>query len=92
MNNFNSVTKEIYSLNNQAHLEEHKEQFELSSDEWAGFKQWKIAGRKVVKGAKGCKIFIVCEKKMEAKEGEETKKRQVVIARHVYNLDHTEKV
>lgn len=92
MQNFNSVTKSIYSPINQEHLEEHKAAFELVSDEWAGFRQWLEVGRKVKKGAKGCKIFMVCEKKMDTKEGEEDKKRQVVKALYVFNKDHTEEV
>jgi antirestriction protein ArdC len=91
MENFNAVTNAIYSTANQAHLEEHKEAFELSANEWAGFKQWNELGRKVRKGAKGCKIFMVCEKKVEAANGEETKK-QVVKGLYVFNKEHTEEI
>jgi len=91
MNNINAVTKATYSVNNQAHLEDHKEAFNLASDLWAGFHQWKEQGRKVKKGAKGCKIFMVCEKKVKTKSGEDEKKK-VVKALYVFNLDHTEEI
>ena len=90
MENFNVVTKSAYSASNQNHLEEHKEAFGLTSNAWAGFHQWKAEGRKVKKGAKGCKIFMVCEKKVEAK-GEE-KKKKVLKALYVFNIEHTETI
>lgn len=91
MDNFNAVTKNFYSVNNQKFLDEHKESFELLSPEWAGFKQWKELGRKVKKGAKGCKIFMVCEKKIQLESGEEGKK-EVLKALYVFNKDHTEEL
>lgn len=63
MENFNARASNLYSESNQVYLEVHKEVFEFSSNEWAGFQQWKSVGRKVMKGAKGCKILMVCEKK-----------------------------
>ncbi len=93
MNNFNAITNSFYSVANQSHLEVHKEAFGLASDEWAGFKQWNEQGRKVSKGAKGCKVFMVCDKKIEAEtsEGEEVKK-QVLKALYVFNKEHTETI
>ena len=91
MNNFNAVTQSEYSLNNQDLMEEHKKSFDLTSDEWAGFKQWADSGRKVKKGAKGCKIFMVVDKKEQDDKGEEFK-RKVVKSRYVFNKDHTEEV
>ncbi len=98
--NLNSVTKSVYSSNNQELLDEHKELFNLSSNEWAGFKQWNEQGRKVKKGAKGCKIYMICDKKMEvehkdANTGEKndvTVKRKVAKSLYVFNKDHTEAV
>ena len=97
MQNFNAVTESVYSPTNQEHLDQHKQLFGLASNEWAGFRQWIDAGRKVKKGAKGCKIYMVCEKKMESADsqdnnqnGDEAKKRQVVKSRYVFNKDHTE--
>ena len=46
---------------------------------------------KVRKGAKGCKIFMVCDKKVKVKSGEDEKKK-VVKALYVFNLDHTEEI
>ena len=91
MNNFNSVTSSVYSANNQKFLEEHKEAFSLHSDEWAGFKQWQQKGRKVTKGAKGCKVFMLCEKKIEKASGEDDKKT-VLKGLYVFNFEHTEEV
>lgn len=91
MNNINAVTKATYSVNNQAHLEEHKEAFELKSDLWAGFQQWKQQNRQVKKGAKGCKIFMICEKKIESNTDEQEKKK-VMKSLYVFNLDHTEEI
>ena len=99
MENFNAVTKAFYSPSNQGHLDEHKQAFGLASDEWAGFKQWKEAGRKVKKGAKGCKIFMVCAKKDKNEEGQqikddkgEDKKSKVLKSLYVFNFDHTEEI
>lgn len=93
MQNFNAVTETFYSVSNQTHLEEHKELFGLQSDAWAGFKQWKEAGRKVKKGAKGCKIYMVCEKKMEEKnDDQEDQKKKVLKALYVFNYEHTEEI
>lgn len=97
MENFNAVTKATYSPSNQDHLDKHREAFELSSNEWAGFKQWSEAGRKVKKGAKGCKIFMVVDKKIQQEEGSkatdgEQQKRKVLKARYVFNKDHTEQL
>ncbi|WP_444891747.1 ArdC family protein [Microbulbifer sp. DLAB2-AA] len=91
MKNYNAVTDAAYSIYNQNHLEEHKVLHELDSDAWAGFKQWQEKGRKVKKGAKGCKIFMVCEKKQENAKGEEEKK-QVMKALYVFNYQHTEEI
>ena len=91
MNNSNALTQAIYSTSNQQHLEEHKESYSLESDQWAGFNQWKDCGRQVKKGAKGCKIFIICEKKVKAKNGTEEKKK-VLKALYVFNLNHTEDI
>lgn len=87
MDNFNSTTNSLYSPLNQEHLESHKMLFGLSSNEWAGFKQWQTDGRKVVKGAKGCRIMMVCDKK-----DAEGKKKQVVKSLYVFNKEHTEVV
>ncbi|WP_238986568.1 ArdC family protein [Vibrio vulnificus] len=53
MCNINAVTQSVYSAKNQELLDEHKQKFALSSEQWAGFRQWVEAGRKVKKGAKG---------------------------------------
>jgi antirestriction protein ArdC len=89
--NINTVTESVYSISNQNHLEEHKVLFQLGSDKWAGFKQWNELGRKVKKGAKGCKIFMVCDKKDKDKEGKE-KKKKVLKVLYVFNKDHTEEI
>lgn len=93
MNNFNASTQNLYSLSNQHHLEEHKVLFGLESDQWAGYKQWKELGRQVKKGSKSCKIYIVCDKKIESKSGdEEAKKKKVMKALSVFNLEQTEEI
>lgn len=93
MQNFNQVTQQLYSISNQQHLEEHKELFGMESDAWAGFHQWKEAGRKVKKGAKGCKIYMVCDKKMEKQtDDQEDQKKKVLKALYVFNYEHTEEV
>jgi antirestriction protein ArdC len=92
MENFNVSTKALYSVSNQGHLEEHKENFDLTANEWAGFHQWKTIGRKVKKGAKGCKIFMVCEKKVDNKNGKTDEKKKVLKALYVFNIEHTEEV
>jgi antirestriction protein ArdC len=91
MLNFNAVTKSFYSETNQKHLEDHKENFNLEANEWAGFHQWKEANRKVKKGAKGCKIFMVCDKKTgdKTEDGQDDKKK-VLKALYVFNIGHTE--
>ncbi|MBJ7536971.1 DUF1738 domain-containing protein [Marinomonas sp. C1424] len=93
MENFNVVTHGVYSTQNQKFLEEHKVNFGLESSQWAGFHQWKEAGRKVKKGAKGCKIFMVCDKKTgdKTKEGKDDKKK-VLKALYVFNIEHTEAI
>lgn len=91
MENFNALTSAFYSASNQEHLENHKEAFELTSTKWAGFHQWKELGRKVKKGAKGCKIFMVCDKKTGSQDSEgNDEKKKVAKALYVFNLDHTE--
>ena len=99
MNNENAVTKAQYAPSNQEHLDAHKEAFALSSNEWAGFKQWSDKGRKVSKGAKGCKIFMYCEKKQKGDQGEQLKnekgedaKKMVMKSLYVFNFDHTEEI
>lgn len=91
MQNINKLTDAFYSVQNQKYLEGHKEEFSLTSNEWAGFHQWKECGRKVKKGAKGCKIFMVCDKKTgeKNKDGED-RKEKVLKALYVFNMDHTE--
>lgn len=91
MENFNAATKHTYSVANQEHLEKHKAAHELASNEWAGFHQWARVDRKVKKGAKGCKIYIICEKKEKAKGGKE-EKRKVVKSLYVFNKEHTETI
>ena len=70
----------------------HKEAFEMTSDDWAGFHQWKDQGRKVKKGAKGCKIFMICEKKVKAKNSDDDTKKKVLKALYVFNKEHTEEI
>lgn len=91
MTNFNTITDQVFSVKNQQLLEEHKDFFKLISDEWAGFQQWRKAGRKVRKGAKACQIKIVCTKKMKNKEGEEEKKA-VIKNLYVFNKEMTEAI
>lgn len=91
MQNFNTITQSVYSVNNQTNLEQHKEAYNLKSDAWAGFKQWNEAGRKVSKGAKGCKIFMVCDKKITTIQGNEDTKK-VLKALYVFNIEHTEEI
>ena len=92
MNNFNTVTNHSYSASNQKHLDDHKNLFNLTSDEWAGFNQWKEKGRKVRKGAKACTIYIICEKKFINSKTNEEEKREVVKGLKVFNLEHTEEI
>ena len=96
MENFNAITENHYSDNNQAHLEDHKESHDLSSNAWAGFQQWKSQGRQVKKGTKGCKIFIVCDKKIDSKKSKKASndelKKKVLKGLFVFSLEHTEPV
>ena len=89
--NFNATTQNVYSEFNQEHLEEHKAEYGLSSNEWAGFHQWKSVGRKVKKGAKACKIMAVWDKEEKNKSGEIEKKKGVK-GLCVFNLEHTEEI
>lgn len=97
--NYNGVTGAIYSTQNQKHLEEHKEAFNLTSSVWAGYKQWQDKGRQVKKGAKACKIYMVVEKKITDAKGNTFKnasgddsKHTVVKGRAVFNYEHTEAI
>jgi antirestriction protein ArdC len=90
MTNYNAKTEAVYSVANQESLETFKELFELTSNEWAGFNQWKELGRQVKKGAKGCGIKMVCKKKFE-KNGEEVKKT-VCKTLYVFNYEMTEEI
>lgn len=93
MENTNFVTGALYSSANQELLEEHKEGYGLISNQWAGYRQFQQAGRQVIQGAKACKIMMVCEKKTEAKgDNGEDKKRKVVKALYVFNIDQTEAI
>ena len=99
MDNYNAVTKAAYATSNQEHLDLHREIFSLESDKWAGFKQWAEVGRKVRKGAKGCKIYMFCEKKQKGEKGEQLKndkgedaKKMVMKSLYVFNFDHTEEI
>lgn len=87
--NTNSVTQAVYSTKNQDIMDGHKKANGLKSNEWAGFHQWRKADRKVKKGAKGCAILMVCDKKKESKEGKESKFK-VCKRVYVFNFDHTE--
>lgn len=91
MNNFNALTHQFYSVSNQSHLEKHKKQLEVSSDEWAGFHQWRQLNRQVKKGAKSCKVFMICDKKVESSNGEKEKKK-VLKALRVFNKGQTEQI
>ena len=51
------------------------------------------------RGAKGCKIFMVCAKKDKNEDGQqikddkgEDKKSKVLKALYVFNFDHTEEI
>ncbi|CAM3932121.1 ArdC family protein [Vibrio aquimaris] len=97
--NFNAVTGSIYSIQNQKHLDEHKEAFKLTGCAWAGFKQWQEAGRKVKKGAKGCKIYMVVERKIRDNDGkpqknllDEDAKMTCLKGVYVFNIEHTEEI
>lgn len=82
----NAVTNHTYALANQTRLQTHAEGYDLTSVEWAGFKQWQEVGRKVKKGAKGCRIIMVVEKWNK----EKTEKTEVCKSTYVFNKDHTE--
>lgn len=100
MNNFNATTQNAYSPTNQEHLENHKEAFDLTSDAWAGYKQWLGVGRQVQKGAKSCTIYMFCDKKMElsdegkqkVKGGEKHPTKKVMKSIRVFNIDQTKEV
>jgi antirestriction protein ArdC len=91
MENFNAITNHVYSEKNQIELEDHKDEYGLDSDLWAGFTQWKTKGRKVCKGEKGCAIKMIGTKKTKNKLGEEKKKTFPVI-KHVFNILQTEEI
>jgi len=97
MNNFNTVTNAAYAESNQKHLETHKKKFTLSSDSWAGYKQWQDQNRQVKKGEKSCTIYMFCKKKDEQSEadkaaGKEVKKRTVMKSLRVFNYEQTEAI
>jgi len=87
MSFFNPVTNHEFSASNQRHLQEAAMLFGFDSKEVAGFNQWKKEGRKIIKGQKANKIYIVCERKDE-KSGE---KKEVVKTINVFFKDQTEK-
>lgn len=88
---FNQITNNQYTGKNQELLLGHMSENGLRSLAWAGFKQWQQAGRKVMKGAKGCAINMVCTKKVQSKSGDVVEKK-VCKKLYVFNLDQTELV
>lgn len=95
---FNAVTKSFYGSSNQEHLQDHSDLFGFNSPQWAGFHQWKEIGRKVRKGAKACKIYMVCSKNVEGETAQgsnqdaEKNKRKVLKGLSVFNFEHTEPI
>ena len=83
---YNGTNKHVYSQSNAQVLAAAALQHGWSSAEFAGFHQWKSAGRIVRKGEQGTPVFFFVPKKTEAGEVKVRK------TKYVFNLDQTEPI
>ena len=95
MEHLNAVTNNVFSAANQDHLTQHAQLLGLTSNQWAGFQQWKRLGRRVASGGKGCKIYMACQKNVESNvtspvpTDKQPTKRNVIKGLYVFNIEHT---
>lgn len=84
---YNATNKHLYSDNNAKVLQAAAEQRGWPTGEFAGFRQWRTAGRSVKKGEQGVPVVFFVPKKDAA--GGSVKVRKV---KHVFNVEQTEPV
>jgi antirestriction protein ArdC len=82
---YNATNKHIYSAYNTQTLAKAAASHGWTSNEFAGFDQWKKAGRIVKGGQKGTPVALFVEKK--SADGSKKKVRKV---KFVFNIEQTE--
>jgi len=82
---YNATNKHVYSTYNTQALATAAAAKGWASNEFAGFEQWKKAGRIVKKGEKGTPLVLFVDKKDA--EGGRKKVRKV---KFVFNIEQTE--
>ena len=82
---YNATNKHVYSTYNTQALAKAADSNGWTSNEFAGFDQWKKAGRIVKGGQKGTPVVLFVEKK--TKDGRKEKVRKV---KFVFNIEQTE--
>jgi N-terminal domain of anti-restriction factor ArdC len=82
---YNATNKHIYSEHNAQKLAAAAERNGWASNEFAGFDQWKKAGRIVKGGQKGTPLTLFVEKKQA--DGSRKKVRKV---KFVFNIEQTD--
>ena len=83
---YNATNKHVYSTYNTQVLAKAAAANGWTSNEFAGFDQWKKAGRIVKGGAKGTPIVFFVNKNVK---GEPTKVRKV---KFIFNIEQTEPI
>jgi antirestriction protein ArdC len=86
----NGTNKHVYSARNAQQLAEAMQRNGWTSTEFAGFNQWRNAGRFVKKGAKGTAIEMFVDKKIETNGTDE--KLKVRKVKFVFNIEQTEQL
>lgn len=87
---YNATNKHLYSPVNYRVLAEAIEARGWTSGEFAGFQQWKSAGRAVRKGEKGVPVAMFVEKAI-VENGQQAKVK-VRKTKYVFNVAQTEPV
>ena len=85
---YNATSKHVYSPTNFRVLAEAMEARGWQTGEFAGFQQWKQAGRSVRKGEAGVPVVMFVDKAL-TKDGQQEKVK-VRKARYVFNIAQTE--
>jgi len=85
---YNATNNHVYSARNAEILEQALQRHGWTSPQFAGFHQWKQAGRVVKKGEKGTPVEMFVDKKIETDGG--TEKLKVRKVKFVFNIDQTE--
>ena len=85
---YNGTNQHVYSARNTQILAGALQRNGWTSTAFAGFNQWKQAGRVVKKGEKGTPIEMFVDKKIERDGKDETLKVRKV--KFVFNIEQTE--